>query len=621
MSTKKKHLVAGAVSGGLLLAATMHSANTFALDNSTSTPDAPSGASTQTPSTTSGDPSTVTPTDTTTTSTGPSASGSTASQTTNNAVTAATTSSTAPTTTPDPSSSPDSSQSNVNAPDSQPAPTNSDSSSSNNDPTTQNQNTATIGNNDNSAATSGNATVSDNQRGGNATSGDADATAALINAIASTSNLSGSGLQTFTYNLNGTNNGNIVIDPNDIMPASTSGAGTGFGQNTVNATNNDTINNNLNLAAKTGDATVSGNGKGGNATSGNATTEADIINLIESLISDKKSFLGVVNINGTLNGNIELPANLIDSLLSRSGGGSSSNPSVIAANNISVNNNVSLTAATGNASVTDNGRGGNAASGDATTKLNIYNLINSQIVGGNVLLVFVNVMGNWYGLLMNAPAGTTSAALGGGIHQDTSVPASQVLATNNETINNNVTLTSTTGNALVSNNGRGGNATTGNATAVADIVNILGAQIDLSGWLGILVINVFGTWNGSLTLAPPTLTHSQTGNGSESGAHHHRHGKTRSSAHHAAGNSWSDGFAYAISYPPAGGNNNIANTSVQILGDSTPTNPSSTKPVVFDHSSNTSSNITIDIIAGGVAALTAGTVGATRYFSARRKQQ
>jgi hypothetical protein len=607
----KKHLIAGGIIGGLLLAATMHPAHTFALSGDAPATDSstPSSTTTTTP-TDSVDTSTATPTDQTTTpdpTNSSVAGGSTATQTTNNAVDSSSSSSA--------STTPSGTDPATSANNSSPAPQTDPSTS-----TDTQANTTTVNNTTNSNAQTGDASVSYNKVGGDATSGDASGIANLVNAIASSGNLSDGGLQTFTYNVNGTVNGNITINPNDILPANspTTTSGSDPNHTTVDSQNNVTLNNNVDLSASTGDATVNNNGVGGNATSGNATTEADIINLIEALISDKQSFLGVININGTLNGNIQLPAGLIDSLLkqAQSGSGSTISGDVTETNNIAVNNNVSLAATTGDATVSGNGNGGDATSGNATTKLNIYNLVNSQIVGGNVLLVFVNVMGNWYGLLMNAPAGTTAAALGGGIKQDTSVPASQVVATNNETINNNVTLTSKTGNATVSDNRIGGNATSGNATAVADIVNILGSQINLSGWLGILIINVFGTWNGSLTVKQPVATPSHTSNGST-----RHHNSVSSNAENTDPNGIGSGFAYAISYPQEGSG---IITAAKVLGATTTHHDSNpmvaNMPVVFDHSKTGSKGVLSDFMIAGIAAIAVATVGTARFFKLRRKK-
>jgi hypothetical protein len=81
--------------------------------------------------------------------------------------------------------------------------------------------------------------------------------------------------------------------------------------------------------------------------------------------------------------------------------------------------------------------------------------------------------------------------------------SSDINVSNNSVINNYINLTSLSGNAIVSHNRLAGNATSGDANATADIVNITGDQIDLSGWLGILIINVYGSWEGSLVLQQP----------------------------------------------------------------------------------------------------------------------
>jgi len=348
-------------------------------------------------------------------------------------------------------------------------------------------------------AASGNASVINNLLGGNATSGSATDIANLINAIASADNLTGSALQTFIDNICG-QTGDININPTDLINALNATVPT----TDVSATNNSSINNNVNLSATTGNANVVNNQVGGNATTGNALTEANIINLLNSIISDKQAFLGIINIFGNLNGNITLPSQLVDQLLTptASSTGQPSPPLSNEVNNSQVNTTVNANAQSGNASVIGNGIAGNATTGNALTNVSICSVANSQIVGGNVLLVFVNVMGKWVGLLLNEPAGSTNAAIGGQISQDTSSLPTNVSAVNNNRINNNVTLNSVSGNALVSGNQIGGNATTGNATARANVVNLLGTNIDLTGWFGILVINVFGSWNGSLILAP-----------------------------------------------------------------------------------------------------------------------
>lgn len=594
---KKRHLIAGTIIGGLLLAATTQTGNSFALSD-TSSPSTSGAPSTSQQTTTtipdgatpSGDSSSTTPT----TPTDSAASGSTATQSAN--TTAGVTTS-------------------ANDPSSTSSPTDPSSS----DPATNTtSNTATAANTVNSNANTGDASVKHTTDGGNATSGDASAGTTLINNIASTSNLNSGTLQTFNYNIDGTQNGNVVINPNDIVTTSTNGSTTPADclPGTTTADNTATINNLVNLLAQTGNAKVSDNGVGGNATSGDATTEANIINTIQDLVSDQGAFLGVINVNGDLNGNIELPASVISSLLTPTSSDSAAGSST-ATNNTNVNNNVTLTAITGNAAVTNNGTGGNATSGNASTILQSCNLINSNIVGGNLLLVFVNVMGNWYGALLSEPAGDTTATLGGGITQDTVSPTQQTTAINNATINNDVNLTSISGNATVANNGVGGNATTGNATAIADVTNILGSQINLSGWLGILVINVFGTWDGSLMIQPTSITNPTI---SSNDSNH-----IQTSARHTDPVDLGNGSGYYIVNPPQSfdeGQFDLA--SVQIPSVNTTIASSilgsgvRQTAVKTDHGTQSVKRIAVDYILAGIGLAFAITGGASRFFTNRR---
>lgn len=602
---KKRHLIAGTIIGGLLLAATTQTGNSFALSD-TSSPSTSSTPSTsqQTPTTTpggstpSGDSSSttpITPTDST-------ASGSTATQSAN--TTAGVTAS-------------------ANDPSSSSSPTTPSTSDPATNPTNSDTINATLAANTvNSNASTGDASVKHTTDGGNATSGDASAGTTLINNIASISNLNSGTLQTFNYNIDGTQNGNVVINPSDIVTTSNNGSTTPVDcppTGTTTAESNAAINNLVNLLAQSGNAKVSDNGVGGNATSGDATTEANIINTIQGLVSDKGAFLGVINVNGDLNGNIELPASVISSLLTPTSSNSAASSST-ATNNTNVNNNVTLTAISGNAAVTNNGAGGNATSGNASTILQSCNLINSNIAGGNLLLVFVNVMGSWYGALLSEPAGDTTATLGGGITQDTVSPTQQTSAINNATINNDINLTSTSGNATVANNGVGGNATTGNATAIADVTNILGSQINLSGWLGILVINVFGTWDGSLMIQPTNIASSTV---SSNGGNH-----AQASSHHTDPVDLGNGSGYYIVNPPQSfdeGQYDLA--SAQVLGDSAglPNGHMVASNIKLPSTISTrnlqaTKSLATDFILAGIGAVLAASAGATRIFTNQRKK-
>jgi hypothetical protein len=266
-----------------------------------------------------------------------------------------------------------------------------------------------------------------------------------------------------------------------------------------------TINNDLTLGAKSGDATVAGNTAAGDATSGSANTVANVVNLVNSMIAANQSFIGTVNIYGNLNGDILIAPDFIPKLLASNGGSSESTQAVGTAsitsnNNESIVNNIALAAKTGQALVSGNTSAGDATTGSATTNAVIFNLTNHEVVASNSLLVFVNVLGRWVGVIVDAPTGATAAAIGDGVTKNSVAPNLVIDATNTTAITNNINLSSTSGDATVARNTFAGSALSGNATASANIANVVGNNIGLSGWFGVLFINVFGSWVGSFGL-------------------------------------------------------------------------------------------------------------------------
>lgn len=367
---------------------------------------------------------------------------------------------------------------------------------------------ATISNQHNSTAVSGDATVEGNTTAGSATTGNASAIANFINSIASYWDGLGGNLFTFVSDIYNDVFGDLIIDPSLLSQAMNQKLSSE--QNIdleLNVEQNGLIENNINLNALSGDATVASNTSAGDATTGSANTVANVINMINSAITSGTSFLGTLNIYGSLEGDILFPQGVLETLLANNAPGNTfdaeliSNREVLADINTdsSISNDVNLSANSGDAIVDSNTTAGSATTGDASTQLTILNLTNHQFIGTNALLVFVNVLGEWIGLIMDAPAGTTAAAIGSG---DTTVDvedntALDININTDSTINNNINLNSNSGDAYVTNNTTAGNATTGDATASANIANLINTGFNLDDWFGVLFVNVFGDWFGS----------------------------------------------------------------------------------------------------------------------------
>ncbi len=391
------------------------------------------------------------------------------------------------------------------------------SGTTNNSGTLTNTTNVGVNNTITSSANSGTAMVIGNTKAGSATTGDVITQANVTNMLQSSSNALGDGnnVATFTYNIDGDIDGDLLFDP--YMLSDVQGDAT-----TNNTLNNDlditnksdaSITNNLTLGATSGDATVSSNGTAGNATTGSARSIANIVNSIRSAVTAGKSFVGTINITGNLNGDILLPANFVDTLIasnvptvSVTGPGSTVKQSstdtnrttVTNTNDQGIRNTVNSTALTGDASVSSNTNAGSATSGTAKTNVTAFNLTGNRVIAKNSILVYVNNLGTWTGLIVNAPAGATAAMIGGNVTQNsTTNTTTDINNTSKQRITNNVNINATSGDATVSNNTNGGNAHAGDAETAVNLTNIEDSTFSLSDWFGILYINVFGSWNGS----------------------------------------------------------------------------------------------------------------------------
>lgn len=359
--------------------------------------------------------------------------------------------------------------------------------------------TTNVGNNLTSQAQTGSAGVQSNTAAGSATSGDAAATTTVVNAVHSTVQGGTEGIAHFSADIYGNVIGDITLAPalEDALAKSSSQPS---GDTTIQSSNDTSLTNNLTLGATSGDASVTDNTKAGDATTGTANTVANVINLINSIIAANQSFVGTINIYGNLNGDILISPTFIPQLLaSNASDGDGSTSTVLGIEDTqSIINNVSLNAASGTANVADNTKAGNATTGTAATNLTILNYTGHEVVASNSLLVFVNVLGKWVGIIVDAPVGATAAAIGNGVTSNVGSGGDQTIDANNKsTITNNIDLTSLSGNANVTGNTSAGNATSGNATASANIANISTSSFSISDWFGILFINVYGTWLGS----------------------------------------------------------------------------------------------------------------------------
>ena len=105
-------------------------------------------------------------------------------------------------------------------------------------------------------------------------------------------------------------------------------------------------------------------------------------------------------------------------------------------------------------------------------------------------------------MILDAP-GATAAAFGDGVVSHDTTISDTTNINNKASITNNVNLAATSGDATVASNTSGGDASTGNARASANIANISSSVFKLTGWFAVLFINIDGDWDGWLLKQTP----------------------------------------------------------------------------------------------------------------------
>ncbi len=304
--------------------------------------------------------------------------------------------------------------------------------------------------------------------------------------------------------------------------------------------------NDINLAAVTGENSASYNTGNGEIKTGDATALGNIVNLANTNLNVSQWLFGVVNIFGTLAGNIILPQNSADNngntnsaaLLAQN-----SNTGPLSTNNVTYNanetsnytsnntadvlNSLNVTANSGNNTSSVNTGGGSVQSGSSDASVSNTTIANANTVKeeGTVWMVIVNEAGKWVGHIIGAPWGATSASnslplvqTGGGSGAQTystlvensatgslssnnatynSTADTTVTSNNTASISNNITANSDTGNNIAGYNTGAGNIETGDAKVGLNLVNMVNTNVIAKKFVAVLV-NVLGNFLGNV---------------------------------------------------------------------------------------------------------------------------
>ena len=415
-------------------------------------------------------------------------------------------------------------------------------------------NSAVVGNNLNQSSISGNNASNNNVGNTTINTGDANTTATVVTGV----NTNVEGIMVSEFNIADDHVGDILLDFTTGCISGCPGTGSITTQNLGNGsdstnnasvtdnsseytfqTNDAAVESNLTLNADSGDNSASANTNGDSKIdTGDANVAANLLNFVNNNLAGNIVF-GVVNIFGDLIGDIILPQSALscstcgggDVTVGNIGNGSDSTNDAAVSQNSSDNsfqyndaaieNNLMLSAATGDNKTSGNTNGNSSIeTGDTDINAHVLNIANSNVIGGDWWLVLVNEAGQWIGRILGAPdgqnfAGSTGTEFvvdengditavnsgngagssnTGNVTQNNSETSVQA---NNAVITNNLNLSANTGGNTSSNNTGGDSSIkTGDAKIVANIVNFVNNNVIGNGRLFVTVVNVFGSWLG-----------------------------------------------------------------------------------------------------------------------------
>lgn len=329
---------------------------------------------------------------------------------------------------------------------------------------------------------------------------------------------------------------------------------------TVESGNTATVTNTVIVRADAGNnvATTSGDG-GAEIATGDAYAAANVVNLVNTNIINSSYLLVSFNNFGDLDGDITLPGgSFFMDLFARGGSAPEMNSSsygVYNDNTGTTTGTTTVNADTGQNLATSTGEGhGVIATGDAYSQATEFTDLNQNYVGGTSAFFMFRVLGEWAGSVKSLPDGlsfykmydvankdgiysTSTLVLvtneevdeegvpqgdAEGLQDPDGTPAANcdedegpvnncfnssnfiASSTNTATVENNIDVAANTGSSTAITEDGVAHIISGDAYAIANVVNIINTNIVGRNWIFAL-FNVLGNWNGDISFGKSAL--------------------------------------------------------------------------------------------------------------------
>jgi uncharacterized repeat protein (TIGR01451 family) len=230
---------------------------------------------------------------------------------------------------------------------------------------------------------------------------------------------------------------------------------------------------------------------------GNVNIYVGLVNTVNSNIINSKLSDILYNIFNA-QGDIDVPDEVMDN---PEGCGQGQCEDVDIENEGSIDNDVEIDASSGNNKVKSKNGDAIITTGDVNVVTNIFNVLNSNIIGSNWVNLIINIFGDWTGDLVlpgeqkmqdfvENPSSSCSTGCSG---EDIDID-------NEGGVENNVEVNANTGD----NSASGDDSTiiTGNANVETNVLNVVNNNIIHNNWF-FMAINNFGNWQGNVFSMPP----------------------------------------------------------------------------------------------------------------------
>lgn len=289
----------------------------------------------------------------------------------------------------------------------------------------------------------------------------------------------------------------------------------GSGETDIDATNNATTTATTTADALTGENTAEGDEGSASISTGNAVASGNAINVINTNIIDSTGMLLFLNL--LFGGGFDFRSLDLSYFF---GGGSSSGCSFSSCDGADVNIDADNTATVLNSVIVRANTGGNTctaegdcsiATGDAYASGNAVNLVNSNIINSNYLLVSFNSFGDMGGDIVLPGADFFSQLLaqnnplGGSLNLD---------AQNTATVTDSTSATANTGDNTAEAGEGSASVDTGNAVASATTYNQVNSNL-VGGTQIFFLFRIWGDWGGTITGLPDGMSWAETPYGIE----------------------------------------------------------------------------------------------------------